>query len=158
MEFCPVGPEDLETIAVLSEQYLTHGKKIKDDIRHHRDMKGYFGVKAVENGEMIGFYTCIEDDIIFTLPHPELKSEIEKITGGEKTITGDTLYVEPAWRGKGIASELARRITDMARERGGKYFLTEAWIHPEGVTPAKKSLTGRKCSCTDYNPAAGFTE
>ena len=54
MEFCPVGPEDLETIAVLSEQYLTHGKKIKDDIRHHRDMNGYFGVKAVENGEMIG--------------------------------------------------------------------------------------------------------
>ena len=36
MEFCPVGPEDLETIAVLSEQYLTHGKKIKDDIQFRK--------------------------------------------------------------------------------------------------------------------------
>jgi GNAT superfamily N-acetyltransferase len=138
MEFCTVGPEDLETIAIISEQHLTHGKKILEEIRHHRNLKDYFGVKAVEKGEMIGFYTCIENDIVFTLPHPEMKSLIEKMTAGEKTITGDTLYVKPAWRGKGIASELAKRVTAMARERDGKYFLTEAWIHPEGVTPAKK--------------------
>ncbi len=138
MYYCEIGPEDIESIAVLSERHLTHGKKILQDIRSHRNMKDYFGIKAVENSEMVGFYTCIEGDLVFTLPHPETEKILRTLTGGEKTITGDTLYVNPAYRGKGIARELARRITELARQRGARFFLTECWIHPDGVIPAEK--------------------
>ncbi|MBR2527825.1 MAG: GNAT family N-acetyltransferase [Blautia sp.] len=138
MEYCEIGSQDLETIAILSERHLTHGKKILDDIRQHRLMTDYFGVKAVEQDQIIGFYTCIEGRLEFTLPHPEAEREIRKIIGDKKIVTGDTLYVDPAYRGRGIASELSRRVTEMARKRGGKFFLTEAWIHPDGIVPARK--------------------
>ena len=138
MQYCEICSDDIETIAVLSERHLTHGEKIIKDINSRKDLKDYFGVKAVEDGEIVGFYTCIEGRIEFTLPHPEMYRIIREMIGDEKIITGDTLYVNPAYRGRGIASELARHITVMSRERGGKYFLTEAWIHPDGIIPAKK--------------------
>lgn len=140
IEYMDTTSEDYDEIADLAEKYLTHGSAIKEEI-HRKDAEGrYFGVKAVEDGEIVGFYTYVDDCIEFTVPHPELEQRIAELAGDEKIITGDAIFISPNHQRRGIGMEVSRRVSEHARRRGGKLFITEAWVHPDGSIPSRKAF------------------
>ena len=140
MEYVEIEKDDVRTIAELSEANLTHGdtiiNRILEDVREGR----YYGVKAIENGKMAGFYTYVDDSIEFTTPQSELEKKIAEIADGGKVVTGDSIFIYPEFQHRGLGQELARRVSGLARAHGGKYFITEAWIHPDGSIPSHKAL------------------
>ncbi len=140
MEYLEIKPEEFDEIAKEIERQLTHGKVIIDEIKRKCEEGRYFGIKAVENGELAGFYTYVDDVIECTVPHPELEKEIEEFAAGEKVTTGDAIFIHPNFQRRGLGMELARRVSAHAKSKGAKYFITEAWIHPNGSIPSHKAF------------------
>lgn len=140
MEYSEVQREDIDFIAHKIEEELTHGDAIINEIFRKRDEGRYHGVKVVDDGRIIGFYTYTDDCIDFTMPHPELERRLRDMIHGGKVITGDALYLEPAYQHHGIATEISHRLIAHAKERGAKYLVTEAWMHPDGEIPARETL------------------
>ena len=140
MEYLEITADDINRIAALAERHLTHGSIIIEDICQHAADGDYFGIKAMEGFILAGFYTYVDDTVAFTVPHPELEDELRKRFSDGRIITGDAIYVAPEFQQRGIGQELSRRVSALARSLGGRYFITEAWIQPDGSIPSRKAF------------------
>ncbi len=136
MEISPITCDDIEQIINLTIEHLTRGDYVASSMRSAAESGNYFGFKAVENGEMKGFLT-FKHGIEFTLPHPELMAEISRLLPEQEVFTGDSFYVEPSCRRRGVGREMMRLSKDEIMEMGGRYFLEEMWVYPDGKIPAK---------------------
>ena len=133
--YSEIGKEDIEAVADMAEQYLTHGTSIREAIIREAARNNYYGVKALEDGKMVGFFTY-KEGIDFTLPHPELEQKIRALTQGGIIFNCDAIFVNDAYRHKGLGEEMTRRAVSSMRKMGGRYFLFELWIYPNGKIPA----------------------
>ena len=140
IEYLELLPEDVETVAELAERHLTHGEAVKEDIRRKSREGRYFGVKAVRDGKIVGFYSYTDHCVEFTVPHPALERRIRELTGDSHVVTSDALYLDSGYQHRGIATELSLRLSARARSRGVRYMVTELWTHPDGRIPALKAL------------------
>ena len=132
----PIAKEDIDMIADLTAEHLTHGDYVLNEIRTSAKTENYYGVKAMEDGKLVGYLT-FKRGIEFTLPHPELTEEIVQISSGEYVFTGDAISVDSNFRRRGVARELTLRARDQMLALGGRYFLGELWVHPDGSVPAR---------------------
>jgi len=136
MEYQPITKDDIDPIIELTLTYLTNGEYIADEICRAAEEGNYYGVKAVEDGKIVGFNT-VKRGIEFTLPHPEIEKVIRNLTPDEACVfNGDSFYVDRNYRRRGIGRELTFLARDQMMALGGRYFLGELWVHPDGVVPA----------------------
>jgi GNAT superfamily N-acetyltransferase len=135
MEFKYITKDDIGPIIDLTLEHLTNGDYISKEISRAVEEGNYYGVKAVENGVLAGFNTY-KRGIEFTLPHPELTEVISKLAPEESVFNGDAFYVDQRFRRKGIGRELTFRARDHMMALGGRYFLGELWVYPDGIIPA----------------------
>ena len=134
----PITKDDVGQIIDLTMRYLTHGDYIADEISRSVRKGNYYGVMALEDGNVVGF-NAVKRGIEFTLPQPELEAEIAKLVPNELVFNGDTFYVDSRYRRRGIGRELTLIAKDQILALGGRYFLGELWVHPDGSTPASSS-------------------
>ena len=135
MEFKYITKDDIDPIIELTMKHLTYGDYVANEIRRSVEEGNYYGVKAVENGVLAGFNTY-KRGIEFTLPHPELSEVISKMAAKENVFTGDAFYVDSGHRRQGIGRELTFKARDHMMALGGRYFLGELWVYPDGIVPA----------------------
>ncbi len=138
MDFKPITNDDVGQIIDLTMQHLTFGTYIANEIHRAAEEGNYYGVKAVEDGNIVGF-NAVKRGIDFTFPHPELEEEIGKMAPAEYVFNGDTLYVDSRYRRQGIGREMTLIVRDQILALGGRYFLGELWVYPDGSIPASSS-------------------
>ena len=136
MEISPITQDDIEEIISLTVEHLTHGDYVADKMSRSASSGNYYGFKVEDDGEMKGFLT-FKRGIEFTLPHPEMMEEITSRFPEEEVFNGDSFYVDPSLRRQGIGRELMRLSRDKMLELGGRFFLEEMWVYPDGKVPAK---------------------
>ena len=135
MEYLPITKDDIRPIIDLTVEHLTHGDYIVNEISRAAEAGNYYGIKAVEDGVLAGFNTY-KRGIEFTLPHPELSELIRDLAPEEYVFNGDSFYVDSRFRRRGVGRELTFLARDDMLSRGGRYFLGELWVHPDGIIPA----------------------
>ena len=135
IEYSEINQADTDWIISWTHVHLTRGDYVTDCIRKSAALGNYYGVKASDQGKIVGFLT-FKRGIDFTYPHPELEERILRLADAEETFSGDGIFVDPAYRRAGIG----RRMTRLARRKmlslGGRFFLGELWIYPDGRTPS----------------------
>jgi GNAT superfamily N-acetyltransferase len=136
MEISPITSDDITQIISLTMEHLTRGDYVADMMSQSAQSGNYFGFKVEEDGEMKGFLTY-KRGIEFTLPHPEMLEEISSRFPEKEVFTGDSFYVDSSLRRRGIGRELMRLSRDRMLQQGGRYFLEEMWVYPDGKIPAK---------------------
>ncbi len=140
MEYSNITSDDIPQIIECTQKYLTDGEEIKEEIELSAEEENYFGVKATEGGELIGFLT-IKKGIQFTCPHPYLEREIRKAANRKTVSFVDGIWVCKNHRGKGVSGELARRTKKLLKDIGAEYIFIEEWIYPDGHIPAERLLS-----------------
>lgn len=133
---------DEDALVEMYETYLNSGRVIRDYIREGLENKDFVGVKCVdtETGKTVGILSA-RPGIQFTCPHPDLEKIIRERWGSEGAYTGDMLVVDPAYRGRGIARELAKQLRIGLLKKHASYFLQEQWLrHKDGKIPAKNPM------------------
>ena len=138
MVYKPITKDDIGRIIDLTMQHLTYGNYIAEEISRSAEKGNYYGVIALEDGEVVGF-NAVKRGIEFTLPHLELEAEIAKLVPDELVFNGDTLYVDSRYRRRGIGREMTLIARDQILALGGRYFLGELWVYPDGSIPASSS-------------------
>ncbi len=136
-----IEEKDLDQIIALYETYLNRGGYIRDTIRKEFHTDDYLGLKACDGGKLVGFFSG-QGGIGFTYPHPELENEIREVAGDRKLYTPDGLLVLEAYRKKGVAKELVRRMKRALLSKKVALALVELWIYPDGSVPAQNPLRG----------------
>lgn len=139
MEYLNIDKEDVDTIIELTNRYLMVGKKIGEDIRESISEGNYFGMKAVMNGQIVGFMTY-KEGFEFSFPKPVLSKEIRTLYPKEKIFTGDGLYVSEACRHKGVGGKLIELAREDILQKGGELVLTELWVYQDGSFPVGKVI------------------
>jgi GNAT superfamily N-acetyltransferase len=134
-----LGRADLTELISLYETYLNGGAYIRETLAESISRQGFVGVKAVADGEFIGFFSG-NDTLEFTYPHPELERRLEMYTVGHKYFSPDALLVKPQWRHEGVASVLVDKVREQLRAQGYEYFIVEMWVYPDGTIPEQRSL------------------
>lgn len=114
---------------------LTKGQYIETCIRNSLEEGNYYGIKALDGDERVGFLT-FKRGIEFTYPHPDLEDKIAAMVPAEKVFNGDGIYVKHSIRKGGIGTEMTRRARDKMLRLGGEYFLGELWVYPDGQRPS----------------------
>ena len=137
IEVSGIGKDDIEDVIEYYERYLNSGEMIRNGIRTAFEQDRYYGCKAKYNGETAGFFTFL-DGIALTYPHPELELKIRSGVRGEKVATVDALMVDKAYRKSGVAHEMSGWCLRELKRRSVKGFLVEAWVYPDGRSPARK--------------------
>lgn len=135
LHYSEVGKEDIETISRMAEQYLTRGYYNSTEIAEEMSRHNYYGMKAQDNGQIVGFVTY-KEGIEFTLPHPALEQKIRSLTADGVMFDIETIFTNPSYRHQGIGVELMRRSLSAMRAMGVKYLLFECWVYPDGTSPA----------------------
>lgn len=133
-----IADSDIDWIIEEICSNLTKGQYIEKCIRSSLAKGNYYGIKALDGDERVGFLT-FKRGIEFTYPHPDLEEKIAAMVPAEKVFNGDGIYVKPGIRKDGIGTEMTRRARDMMLRLGGEYYLGELWVYPDGkrlsVTP-----------------------
>ena len=135
LTFEPITTEDLPRITELYSTYLTEGQSLSDGTYTAWERGGCFGVKAVDRGEIAGFFS-VRPGLDMTYPHPALEREVREIAAGRKLYTVDGMLVLPGYRGEGLASRLVDATIPELR-RHTELVLIEIWIYPDGSSPGK---------------------
>lgn len=136
-----IEEKDLDPVIALYEAYLNSGDYIRNTMQTEFYTGDYLGIKACDGDELVGFFSG-QGGIGFTYPHPELESEIRKLAGERKLYTPDGLLVLEAYRERGVAGELVRRMKEALLRKKVELALVELWIYPDGSVPARKPLMG----------------
>lgn len=136
-----IEEKDLDQVIALYEAYLNSGNYIRDAMRTEFYSSDYLGMKACDGDKLVGFFVG-QEGAGFTYPHPELESEIRKLAGDRKLYTPDGLLVLEAYRERGVAGELVRRMKEALLCKKVELALVELWIYPDGSIPARKPLMG----------------
>lgn len=120
---------DEDAITEMYEKYLNSGESVRAYIREGLEHKGFVGVKCEdsETGKLVGIL-CARPGIQFTCAHPELERIIYRRWGKEGIYTGDMLVVDSAYRGQGIATNLAVRLRKALIERNAVCMVMEQWL------------------------------
>ena len=134
--------KDESEITWMYETYLNEGDSIREYVREGLQDSGFVGVKCVDSdtGKMVGIL-CARPGIQFTCDHPELVDIIQKRWGTKGVYTGDMLIVDPAYRGHGIAEEMAVRLKEALMEQHAVCMVMEKWLrYKEGDVPAMNPM------------------
>lgn len=133
-----IDESDIDWIIEETYSHLTSGDYIGKCIRSSLEIGNYYGIKALDGNEKVGFLT-FKRGIEFTYSHPDLESKISEMAPEDMVFSGDGIYVQQSFRKAGIGTEMTCRARDMMKELGGEYFLGELWVYPDGhrlsVTP-----------------------
>ena len=122
-------PEDEAAITNMYEVYLNAGPAIREQVHEQLLDPGFIGVKCVDTDrDAIVGILCAHPGIHFTCAHPELERVIEKRWGKAGVYTGDMLVVDPAYRGHGVASKMAKELRRKMRAGGAVCMVMEQWL------------------------------
>ena len=136
MTFEKIAREDLPELTRLYSLYLTAGEVLTEGAYAAWDRGDGFGTKAVENGEIIGFFG-LRRGLEFTYPHPELERELREVIRGEEIYIVEGMLVLPEYRDRGIAHRLVAETMARIPQWSG-CIVIEIWIYPDGSAPGKE--------------------
>lgn len=120
----------------LYEEYLNSGDYIEDTLRRSMESPHFVGIKAEDEGKMIGFLSGT-DEMEFTYPHEAKYRRIMNVIDDEKYFSPDSLLVLPEYRGNGIADTMMDQMKDILHKKRYKYFAVEIWVYADGRSPAR---------------------
>lgn len=132
-----ITAQDLPTITQLYAKHLTAGQSLADGTYAAWERGDCFGTKAVEDGEIAGFFS-VRKGLEFTYPHPELEAEVMSFVGARRLYVVDGMLVLPDYRGRGVASRLVAETLPRLK-RVADLVLVEIWVYPDGSSPGKKA-------------------
>ncbi len=96
--------------------------------------KNICGLKAEADGKLIGIHLTVQG-VHFTNAHAELYHTVSVKTAGMNVYTGDMVFVDPAYRGEGVAEALIKAAKSAMRDMGVELMLTECVVDPKGRCP-----------------------
>ena len=131
MEIRKFRDDELEEIVSMTCEHMTGGDLIAEGVRKSYAEGNLYAYKVIEDNETIGFIS-FKEGIEFTVPHPEITEEIEKLYGHKRVFYGDAVWVSPKARNKGIGTKLLHIMFDGLVEAGADYLMDEYWIYPGG--------------------------
>lgn len=140
MEYSGITSDDIPQIIDYTQKYLTNGEEIREEIELSVFENNYYGTKATEGEELIGFLT-IKRGVQFTVPHPYLEREIRRVTKGGHVYFVDGIWVSEDYRHHGICSSLVTKTGRLVKELGGDYIFIEEWVYPNGHIPVKDAIS-----------------
>lgn len=132
-----ITKNDIDEVILFYEKYLNSGGTIRKAIRTAFENNCYFGCKAADDGDTIGFFT-FQEGVALTYPHVELEQEILSFTKTMQIATVDALMVDRRFRERGVAREMAKWSIRELTRRKFTAFLVEVWVYPDGSYPAAK--------------------
>ncbi len=139
VQYLPITSEDIKDVTQLYVEHLNAGDYVEEHIREGMEQEDFVGIKAVEQGRIIGMLTG-RQGIDFTYPHPELEAYIHNRFDKSTLYTPDSLYVEAEYREQDVARQLGKRLVREIYQKGYRRLLTELWIYPNGKVPAEATV------------------
>ncbi len=140
MEYSRITSDDIPQIIDYTQRFLTNGEEIREEIELSVEEGNYFGIKATDGKEIVGFLT-IKKGVQFTVPHPGLEREIRRITNPGCVYYVDGIWVSEDYRHHGISCGLVKRTGSFVKQLGGDYIFIEEWIYPDGHIPVKDVIS-----------------
>ena len=135
----PLTMDDLDDLVRLHAVYLNYGDGIQRHFQEVLSDPSTVAVQCAHGERMIGvdIYTR---GVALSGGHPELCRFILDLVGDATVYTGDALLVEPAYRKLGVDEAMLAECRKRLRELGAQYVLYELWVHPDGRTPARRTV------------------
>jgi GNAT superfamily N-acetyltransferase len=135
---------DVETLAVLRREFLLEVADAQpDDTSILPNLRNWFQEKLA-NGDFSAFLAVVGDEVIASsgLVVHEHPPGIMIPNGREAYIMN--MYTRPAWRGKGIASSIFRKLLEIAREKDCSRVALHALPAGRGIYEKEGFVAGDK--------------